>query len=53
MLIRMGGSAMWIRSIVFVTPYKGSFDLFDQYLLVFGLFLPKTERKIITHKNTI
>ena len=45
MLIRMGGPAMWIRSIVFVTPYTGSFSLFDQYLVVFGLFLAKTEEQ--------
>ena len=43
MLIRMGGPAMWIRSIVFVMPYQGIFSLFDQYLVVFCLFLPKTE----------
>ena len=36
---------MWIRSILFVMPYKGSFSLFDQYLVVFGLFLPKTEEQ--------
>ena len=41
MLIRMGGPVMWIRSIVFVMPYNGSFSLFDQYLVVFGLFPPK------------
>ena len=53
MLIRMVGPAIWIRSIVFVAPYKGSFRLFDQYLVVLGLFLPKKKSKIITHKNTI
>ena len=51
MLIRIGGPAIWIRSIVFVTPYKGCFSLFDQYLVVFGLFLPKTEEQNYhTHK---
>ena len=39
----MVGPAMWIRSIVFVTPYKESFSLFDQYLVVFGLFIQNTE----------
>ena len=43
MLIRMGGPAMCIWSLAFVMPYNGSFSLFDQYLVVFGLFLPITE----------
>ena len=45
MLIRMGGSAMWIRFILFFTPLKGHFSLFDPYWEVFGLFLPKTEEQ--------
>ena len=49
----MGGPAMWIRSIVFVTSYKGSFSHFDHYLVVFGNFLPKTEEKNYYAKNTI
>ena len=47
----MGGPAMWIRSILFVTPYKESLGLFDPYLVLFGLFLPKTEEQNYqTHK---
>ena len=45
MLIRMGGPAMSIRSIVFVKPFKESLSLFDQYLVVFGLVLPKPEEQ--------
>ena len=37
---------MWIRSIIFVMPYKESLSLFDQYLVVFGLFLQKTDEQI-------
>ena len=52
MWIRMGGPAMWIRSIVFFTPYKGSFGLFlNQYLVVFGIFLPKNRRAKLSHKK--
>ena len=47
-----GSGNVDLRSIVFVTPYKESFSLFDQYLVVFGLLIPKEKRKIITHKNT-
>ena len=42
---------MWIRSIASVTAFKGSFSLFDKYLVVFGLFLSKTkEQNYHTHK---
>ena len=27
--------------------FKGSFGLFDAYLVVFGLFIPKTEKKYL------
>ena len=38
-----GGSGTVDRDFfVFYTPFKGSFDLFNKYLVVFGLFLPKT-----------
>ena len=44
MLIRVeGGSDNVDRDFfVFVTPFKGSFGLFNKYLVVLGLFLPKT-----------
>ena len=37
---------MWIMIFVCFRPFEGSFDLFNAYLVVFGLFLPKTEEKI-------
>ena len=30
---------------VLLRPFKGSFGIFKAYLVVFGLFLPKTEDK--------
>ena len=37
---------MWIRIFVYVLGFfKGSFGLFNAYLVLFGLFLPKTEEK--------
>ena len=39
-----GGSANVDKDFcVFVGLFKGSFDLSNAYLVVFGLFLPKTE----------
>ena len=44
MWLRMGGPAIEIRLIVFLSLLKGNFSLFDTYLVVFVLFLPKTEK---------
>ena len=36
---------MWKRIFVCLSPLKYSFALFNAYLVVFGLFLPKTDDK--------
>ena len=36
---------MWIRLIVLLSLLKGSFSLFDTYLVIFGLFLPQKKIK--------
>ena len=44
---------MWRRDgrqcglLYFLSLFKGIFGLFDTYLVVFGLFLPKREHKIL------
>ena len=37
---------MWIRILYVLGLFKGIFGLFNAYLVVFGLFLPKTVKKI-------
>ena len=39
---------MWIRLIVLLSLLKKSVILFDTDLVVFGLFLPKTEEQNFT-----
>ena len=38
-----GGQSIWIRIFIFGL-FKGSVGLFNAYLVVFGLFIPKTEK---------
>ena len=39
-----GGEPMWILGFLYVLGlFKGSFGRFNAYLVVFGIFLPKTE----------
>ena len=33
----------WLRNFVCLILFRGIFGLFNAYLVVFGLFLPKTE----------
>ena len=42
-----GGQPIWIRIFLGILGFfKGSFDIFNAYLVVFGLFLTKTEKKL-------
>ena len=41
-----GGAKCGLQFLVVLGLFKGSFDLFNAYLVVFGLFLPKTEETI-------
>ena len=43
--VERGGQTMWIRIVVYFRPFQGQFWPFYAYLVVFGLFLPKTEEK--------
>ena len=46
MWIRVEGSrTMWINIFLVFGLFQGSFDLFNAYLIEFGLFLPKIEEK--------
>ena len=40
---RGGGQPLCIRILYVLVLFKGSFGLFNAYLVAFGLFLPKTE----------
>ena len=40
-----GGQPMWIRIFMCLGLFKSSFGLCNVYLVVFGLFLPKTDEK--------
>ena len=44
-MVKEGDQAMWIRIFVCFMPFKGQFWTFNAYLVVFGLFLPKTGKK--------
>ena len=40
-----GGVRQWRKGFLYVLgPFKGSFGRFNAYLVVIGLFLPKTEK---------
>ena len=40
---------MWIRFVVFVSPFEGQFWPFKSIFIVFGLFLPKSEEEKIRY----